>query len=52
MPKSPDKAPMKFNIWGILIRGLQKRKNYTITGLEKALEDEWNIFEQSCINGE
>lgn len=50
MPKSPDAAPMDFGIWGILKRRLQKRKIYTMSGLKKALKDEWSKLEQSCIN--
>ena len=50
MPKSPDAAPMDFGIWGILNQRLQKRKLYTMIGLKKALKDEWNKQDPSCIN--
>jgi hypothetical protein len=46
MPKSPDAVPMNFCIWDILKRMLQKRKLYTMSGLKKALKDEWSKHEQ------
>ena len=50
MPKSPDCAPMDYGIWGILKRRLQKRKIYTLSGLKRAVKDEWKKLEQSYIN--
>ena len=50
MPKSPDCAPMDYGIWGILKRRLQKCSIYTLNGLKRALNDEWNKLEQSYIN--
>ena len=50
MPKSPDAAPMDFGIWGILKRRLQKRTVNTITGLKRALMDEWRKLDQETIN--
>jgi hypothetical protein len=50
MPKSPDAAPIDFGIWGILKHRLQKRKIYTLSGLKKALKQEWQKLEQSTIN--
>ncbi|KAH3803546.1 hypothetical protein DPMN_131809 [Dreissena polymorpha] len=49
LPTSPDAAPIDFGICRILKRRLQKRQVNLLSGLKRALKDEWRKLEQTTI---
>ena len=49
MPKSPNAVQIYYGIWGILKRRLPKRTVNFLTGLKRALTDEWRKLDLETI---